>query len=255
MTDSIFDQKDERDYLAELTGPNGKYDRTKYASEVEMYKAIAKGKVLGDEFIDHKNKEFDELRQDYLKVREENVTKAKLDDYLEKLEMKTNEPAITQPKEVKPDFDEVKLRQLMREEVSAIESQKRESANLASVEQTLRQRFGDNAPSILKEKMNTLNLTNEDLKFLAKKSPEAVINALGLNQQQEVFQSPPRSNVRSDNFKPNAEIRDAVYWEKLRRESPKEYFSEKSSILRLKDMEDENFLTRYNQRRNARTFT
>ena len=256
MTDSIFDQKDERDYLAELTGPNGKYDRTKYASEVEMYKAIAKGKVLGDEFIDHKNKEFDELRQDYLKVREENVTKAKLEDYLGKLEnVKTNEPAITQPKEVKPEIDEAKLRQFLREEFSTMESQKRESDNLASVEQTLRQRFGDNAPSILKEKMNALNLTNEDLKFLAKKSPDAVINALGLNQQQESFQSPPRSNVRSDSFKPNVEIRDAVYWEKLRRENPKEYFSEKSSILRLKDMEDENFLTRYNQRRNARTFT
>lgn len=256
MTESIFDQEDNRDFLAELTGPNSKYDRTKYASEAEMYKAIAKGKILGDEYIEHKNKEFDELRQDYLKVREENVTKAKLEDYLAKLEnVKTTDMTNTPSNEVKPEIDEAKLDAILNSKIQEIEARKKEAENLSSVEQTLRQRYGENASKILKEKMSTLNLTNEDLKFLAKKSPDAVINALGLNSQKESFQSPPRSNVRSDSFKPDVEIRDAVYWEKLRRENPKEYFSEKQSVQRLKDMTDENFLTRYNQRSNVRTFT
>jgi hypothetical protein len=94
--------------------------------------------------------------------------------------------------------------------------------------------------------MNSLGLTAEDIQLLAKKSPEVAINALGLNQPQQPYSNPPMSNTRSDSFKPSVDIRDAVYYEKLRRDNPKEYFSERTSVQRLKDMDHPDFLKRYN---------
>src|SRR5258705_10335419 len=99
MADSLFDNdpnefNEDADYLSELTGPGGKFDRSKYSSEADMYKAIAKGKVFADRTLDHKNKEFDELREDYLKARAENVAQAKLDELLKRIENRTEEPVI-----------------------------------------------------------------------------------------------------------------------------------------------------------------
>jgi hypothetical protein len=97
--------------------------------------------------------------------------------------------------------------------------------------------------------MNTLGITDEDLKFLAKKSPDAVINALGFNQQRdETYQAPPRSSQRTDNFSPAAEPRDLIFYEKMRKEDPKKYFNPDTSVQRLKDMDSQNFLKRYQER-------
>jgi len=103
--------------------------------------------------------------------------------------------------------------------------------------------------------MNSLGLTAEDLKLLAKKSPEVAINALGLNVQQQQYQNPPTSNTRSDSFKPSVDIRDAVYYEKLRRDNPKDYFSPKTSVQRLQDMDHPDFLKRHQEQENVRAFT
>lgn len=257
---SLFDQTDDdnKDYMAELTGPGGKYDKTKYASEVEMYQAIAKGKVHGDRLLDLKLQQFDELKEDYLKVRDENVAKASFDDYLTRMETKKDTPVIPQTGHEQPlQMDYKKIQELAAAQAKAtlmeLDAQKTEALNLSAIETRLQERYGEKARSVMREKMNALNLSEEDIKLLAKKSPDAVINALGLNYQPEPYSnSLPRSNVRSDHFKPVTDIRDAVFYEKLRNEKPKEYFSEKMSVQRLKDMDNPDFLTRYQER--TRTF-
>lgn len=259
MADSLFDKDDNqqfddnKDYLAELTGPGGKFDRTKYQTEADMYKAIAKSNAHADNYIKHKNQEHDQLREDYLNVRAENIAKAKFQDLVTKFENPGNDDDTKQPPtaglQQPPTFDPKQLDNIIAEKLSAIEIKRREDANIAVVEARLRERLGENAKAILKDKMNTLGISDDDIKFLAKKSPEAVFNALGLNQQQQETYSLPKSNIRSDGFKPNVVTRDAVYYEKLRKENPKEYYSEKMSVQRLKDMSDPDFLTRYNSQR------
>lgn len=252
MADSLFDQdgNQEIDYLSELTKPGAKFDRTKYADEAEMYKAIAKGKYHGDRALDFKNQEFDELREDFIKVRSQNVTQEKLGDLVNKFENRQNVQPNTDGNNVQPAIDPSKLGELVATEtqkaIQAYEAQKTEAQNLAVVDTRLRERFGDSAKDVLRDKMQALNLTTEDLKYLAKKSPEAVIAALGLNtSNQNTYQNLPPSSVKTDSFKPTSDIRDAVYYEKLRKEKPKEYFSEKVSVQRLKDMDNPDFLKRY----------
>lgn len=254
---SLFDKDNDEntDYLAELTGPGGKFDRTKYTSEEDMYKAIAKGKVHGDRLLDLKLQQFDELKEDYMKIRDENVAKESFDEYFKRFTAK-QEPLTNQPivnSEQSPQFDYKKIEDLATAKAQAavmeLEQRRQEKQTLDDIEKRLQARHGSNAKNVLRDKMNALNLSEEDIKLLAKKSPDAVINALGLNYQQEPYSEIlPRTNVRSDSFKPVTDVRDAVYYEKLRHEKPKEYFSEKVSVQRLKDMDHPDFLKRYNEK-------
>lgn len=252
---SVFDQEDDqKDYLAELTGPGGKFDRTKYASEQEMYQAIAKSNVHGSRTIAQRNTEFDELRETLFAKTAEADTAAKLDELIKKLENRGNDRDTTNNQNVgdvnlPPELDPKKIEDIVSAKLQEIEVKRTETTNMNTVDARLREEYGDNAPKILKDKMNTLGISNEDLKFLAKKSPEAVFNALGLNQQREAFTPVPRGNIRSDSFKPEVTTRDAVYWEKMRNENPKEYFSQKNSVQRLQDMDNPDFLKRLNERR------
>lgn len=251
MADSLFNNLDqEEDYLAALTGPGGKFDRTKYTSEADMYKALAKSTVHADRTIAQRNTEMDELREEFLKVREENVAKAKWDEIMTKRQNPDDNTTINLRGNVEqPIIDERKFEEIAERKYVEIQAKAQEKANLDKVDSRLRERFGENAKTILRDKMNALNISEEDLKFLARKSPEAVFNTLGLNVQQETSQSLPRSSLRSDNFQSEAEIRDAVYYEKLRQTDSKKYFDPKISVQRLKDMESPEFFTRYNQRR------
>lgn len=254
---SVFDQEDQlddKDYYTELTGPGGKFDRSKYASDQEMHQAIAKSNVHGSRTIEHKNKEFDELRETLFSKTAEANTAAKLDELLQKLENRDNNKDLTNNPNVgdvtNSAIDDAKIENIIAKKLQEIEVSRNEKSNLDKVDQRLQEEYGSNASRILKDKMNTLGISNEDLKFLARKSPEAVFNALGLNQREtNDFQSVPRSSVRTDGFKPEPTIRDAVYWEKMRNENSKEYFSQKNSVQRLKDMDNPDFLKRINERR------
>lgn len=251
---SLFDQEDDNiDYVAELAGPGKKFDRTKYSSDEEMMKAVFKGKYHGDKTLDQRNREFDELREDAMKWRNDSTAKARFEEFFENrsknLEDDNSGRTLT-PVNVEPALDPAKLDDLLEAKLVAREAKKTAEANVAEVENRLLERFGDNAQSVLRDKMKTLGLSDEDIKFLARKSPEAALNALGLNSQTtESFQSPPRSSFRSDNFSPQADIRDAVFYEKMRREQPKLYFSTKVSVQRLEDMDHPDFMTRFNQRK------
>lgn len=249
MTD-LFDQEDQdnTDYLAELTKPGGKFDRTKYTTDQEMYQAIAKGKFHGDKTLDNKLQEFDQLREEYMSTQAKVNAQAKYDELLAKLEATVNRDATnTQVGNVEQPFDPNKLDELLEQKLTKREQDRAEKANLDKVNQRLTERFGENAKTVLRDKMNALNLSNDDIKLLAKKSPDAVFNALGLNQQQTDFQAPPRSSMRSDNLTRDPGVRDAVFYEKMRREEPKKYFSQQMSTQRLKDMDSPDFLKRYRE--------
>lgn len=251
MTD-LFDQ--EEDPIAILTGPGGKFDRTRYKDEAEMYKDIAKSKIEADKFISVKNEQFDQLREDSLKWREEALAKANIEDYMTRMAQKDT---TTTQVAVKPELDTEAIKKLATEQALStyqqIEAQKKQESNFSVVENKLREQFGERAKEVLRERMNALNLTQEDVKFLAMKSPEALINTLGLNNfPKPAYDNLPRGSTNSDSFRPTTTLRDAVFYEDLRREKPKEYFSEKMSVQRIKDMDHPQFLKRYEERENSR---
>lgn len=233
-----------RDYLAELTGPGGKFDRTKYQSDEEMYKAIAKGKVLGDEMIEFKNTEFDKLKSDYLKVNEEYKASASLSEIIDQIrnekttennENTQNVDEVTQPALTPQDVES-----LLEQRLTERERRMKEEANYKTVESKLREQLGDNYASVLKRQAEQLGLTNEDVDRMARQAPLAFFKAFGIEEQKPSgFQSPPRPTLRSDNSSlGTVNKRTWSYYEEMRKKNPAEYLSGKTQTQMMKDMTD-----------------
>lgn len=251
MADSLFDNNnknnmsfdEDKDYLTELTGPGGKYDRTKYGSETDMWKAMAKGKVHADRTLEFRNKEFDELRDNALTWKAEASAAAKFDEMFKKhmnkqqVEEKDEEDTTSQKS---PQLSAADYEAIAERKYQEIENRRREASNMAELETRLQKQLGDNAKGILQQRMNTLGLTLDDVKFLARKSPEVALNSLGFVQQnKEIDQGLPLSNTRSNNFAPSGSgKRTASFYEKMKKENPKMYWNPETATQRMKDIDE-----------------
>lgn len=210
MNESLFssDNKDDnKDYLAELVGEGKKF---KSAED------LAKGKYFADADIAIKNRQLDEMRDLVIQQREQINTQESLEALIDQIKQRelassTNTPA-KEVKETKPMSDN-DLDTLVSSKIQQHELRKKFQSNLDIVNAKLEEQFGDKVASVLKTKMDELDLTKEDIDALAKKSPIAFFNTLGLNvKQTENFQAPPRSQVRNDNFKPTTEKRTWAWY-------------------------------------------
>lgn len=235
-------QNDDRDPLEVLTGPGGKYDKSKYESEADMWKAIAKGKVEADTYINFKNKEFDTLRQDYLGLRDQVSTGRKLEEVIDQLsrtkqlEDDGNNPA-GDVKE-KPQFDPSQLDSIVAAKLEEAQERKRQAENFRTVETKLKEQYGNNYSAVLKQKSDELGLSQEWVNDTARKYPEVLFRALSLDRQPaESFQAPV-SSTRVSGFTPAVTKRNNAYYEKMRRENPTEYWSGKMQLQILEDMKN-----------------
>src|ERR1700720_2008501 len=91
MVDSLLETNqvdDNTDYYSLLVGENAKFKNEK---------DLAKGKYIGDQYIQTLESQMDNLRKDYLKEKEQNVARAKLEDLLDRLEKRQPETPNAQP--------------------------------------------------------------------------------------------------------------------------------------------------------------
>jgi len=239
---SLFDQNDDelqldqsKNYLDELVGEGKKF---------KTVEELARGKAESDLYIKTMNVRSDQLREDYLKLREEATAQAKLEDLIARLETRPSERITPQtpvePLERQPTFDPTKLPSLIREESLKLRAEEKADTNFKSVQNKLKEQFGNNAQSVLQERMNSLDLTVDDINSLARKSPQAFFNTLGLNAtQQESLVGSPRSTVNSGGFKPQtAQKRTWSYYETLRKANPKLYYDPKIANQMEKDSQE-----------------
>src|SRR5688572_12599227 len=75
-----------KDYFAELTAPGAKFDLAKFDNDkLKAAAAIAKGKWHADQTLELRNRQHDELRDDWKKLREEYNAGPKIKEYLDQL--------------------------------------------------------------------------------------------------------------------------------------------------------------------------
>ncbi len=228
------------DPIEALTGPGAKFDKSKYENETEMWKAIARGKVEADQFIDHKNKEYDILRQDYLQLRDQYNAGPKLQEMIDQLKKQpTEERDNTQQAQIdnKPVVEPQDIEKIVAEQLLKAEAERKQRDNLKSVEAKLREHYGDNFAQTLSNRIETLGLTRDFVNDLAANHPTVLYRTLGLDEtaKPENFQTPPKSGQRSDNFAPRTEKRTWSYYEKMRKENPRLYSDPKTQIQKLQD--------------------
>lgn len=231
----------DQDPLEILTAPGGKFDRTKYASEQDMYKAIAKGKVEGDLYIDHFKQRHDELREDYKKLRDEYNAGPSLKELIDQFKA-TKESNNDNTQIVNDKSDTLSMedyQKLVQQEIARNKQQELEEQNYETVQAKLIEQYGPNYASTLKQQISSLKLTPDFVNDLARKHPQVLFKTLGLDspRQSETFQAPPQSRNRSDPFAPNVPKRTWSYYEKLRKSEPARYYDPKIQDQMFKDAE------------------
>jgi hypothetical protein len=201
---------------------------------------IIKAKVDSDLFISELTSTMDQMRQDLLETRETANQQAKLQDLIDRLENNREQVAtpLANDNAQQPSFDMNEIENIVKQKIQETESSKIANANFSVVENKLKEKFGNNYTSILKEKASNLGLSIEDVDQLARKSPAAFFNTLGLNETNDnSFQAPPRSSTNNTSFTPNVKQRTWTYWQELRKTDPKAYYEPKNSLQRMKDAE------------------
>jgi len=226
----LFDPN--KNYYEDLVGQDKKFKDNE---------TLAKAKVQSDIFIKHLERQQDELRKDYLALREDNNAKAKLQDYIDKIsklpERQSNSelpPANddNQPPRITP--EDIDLR--VTSKIQEIETQRRQSANANLLREKLTERFGDNYQASVKQQVDALGMSDEQFNTLARTNPQVLIKAFGLDTVRQ--QDPnilPRNVQRSDNFKPQDQRRTRSYYLKLKANDPKLYHDIKTSVQMNRD--------------------
>jgi hypothetical protein len=236
MTETLLDGTDNTpdntnsqpsaDYIASRVGPDKQF---KTVEELMHYK---------DGYINTLTSQLDEMRKDYLKMNEENATRAKLEEIVGRLESRqpqqpsnSNQPPANDVGNA-PVIDPKELDSLISNKVQEIETKKKQDENFKRVKDRLTEQFGNNYQSVLKQHMDQLGLSEEFVNNLAKTNPEFLLKSLGVTAKPaNLFQAPPASNVRTDGFKPTASTERTWSWyQNLKRTDPKRYFDPKTNV-------------------------
>lgn len=224
--------------LEVLTGPGGKYDRTKYKDEAEMYKAMAFGKLEADRTIELRNRTEDQLREDYKKLREEYNAGPKLKEVLDQIAgLKQQQTPDHTPtgNDQQSVFDETKAMDMVKQALQLSKAEEAANNNLRTVESKLQEAYGPDYKRHLKQKVSELGLTEDFVNTLARTHPNVLFKTLELDRQSgENFQSPPSSSYRTDPFKGGPK-RTWAYYDKMRKENPAQYHDPKTKQQMAKD--------------------
>jgi hypothetical protein len=231
MNETLLDQPSDqtqldpdKKYLEELVGEGKKF---------KTVEDLARGKYEADNFVETLKARSDQLREDYLKLREESSAKANLQELLDQLKaQQLASSAHTTANEVteKPGFDPKQIESLVASKVQEFDTTRREQDNFNLVKSKIKEKYGDNPPASLRQQIEKLGPLGSDL---AKKYPDEFLKVLGLTEQapKETYQSPPRGTVRTDTFKPTGtEKRTWSYYQKLKKENPNLYYDRKIAV-------------------------
>lgn len=212
----------DKNYVQELVGEGKKF---------KSIEDLAKGKITSDSYIKVMERQQDELRKMYLKEREENIARAKIEDLLnQSKELTSNNNPV---KEVPP--TPVDIDSLLDKKLSERERERIAQDNFKTVQSKLKEVLGNNYQESLKEKMQDLDLNLDYVNDLARKSPKALFKTLGIDEapMKDSFRAPPRS---SNTFSPTGEKkRTWAYYQEMKKTDPLRYASRETNIQIQKD--------------------
>jgi hypothetical protein len=174
----------------------------------------------------------DELREEYLKLKDDYQARAKLEELIDQLATRkpTEGQQNTKVDDGKPGFDPAQIESLVSNKIQEHESTKAQAANFNLVRSKLRERYGESYQSALKEQITELGITEDVVNDLARKHPQVLFKTLGLDTpaKKESFDAPPRSSSR---FVPQTpEKRTWAYYQKMKKENPKLYLDPKTTV-------------------------
>lgn len=219
-----------KNYYEELVGDGKKF---------KTQEDLAKGKYEADHYIEILKRQKDELREDYMKMREEVMAKAKLEELIDQLNSKTKSQDDgnnkSQQETIKP-FDPTEIDKMFDAKLNAYEINKRQKENLQSVKDKLIERFGSNYQSTVKQQIDALGITEEVFNTMAQNYPQMIFKTLDMDKpvKTENFPAPPRNMTTSLQQKGQTK-RTWTYYQELKKKDPKLYHDPKIANQMQKD--------------------
>lgn len=208
-------------------------EKFKIAPEVPVDPELAKSKYEADEYIKMVVRQKDELKTDYLKLKSDYDARAKLEELYGQLKQPQEEDDHTP---VQPALDETKLETLIENKFKGYQAKQKAQENEDLVKSKLKEQFGNKYTEVLKNKMDELELTSEELTSLAQRSPKAFFRTLGLDApKSDPFQAPPPSTYRSSNTPRQEEQRTWSYYQKLKETNPRAWLDPKIQTQMYQD--------------------
>jgi len=199
-------------------------------------------KARSDLYIKTMTARFDDLKKDYLQLREQHQTSAQLKDLIDRLEKERGTPGSnddtqntnrdTVPPSIKPED----IENLVNQKMTEAELRRKQLTNFTVVEAKLKEQFGENYQPAYKQRLDTLGLTKEFADDLARNHPTVFMKTFELDQARQVDTfAPPRTQQRSSAFAPRAQVRDWKYYQELKKNDPRMYLDPKIAIQMHED--------------------
>lgn len=219
-------------YLEDLVGEGRKF---------QSPEELARGKYISDVYIKQLESRLDEMREDFKKVRDDNVSRAKLEELIEDLTQRQQLASSDNQKaneDRQPAINPDDIKSLVSSEVQNIASAARRAENFNIVRKKLQEHFGSNYQVHVKQQVEDLGLTSEEFNEIARSNPKVLFRTLGLDapSPRDNFQPPLPSSQRRDTFAPNTQKRDWDYYEDMRLKNPDLYHDRKTYVQIQKDV-------------------
>lgn len=208
-------------YYDKLVGPNAKFKDNE---------ALAKGKWYADAMVEIKNKQMDQMRNDFLKLKAESDARTRIEDLIDQLDKKMVTNPETHVPEVKDNAASINpddIEKLVNRRIMETKAADKAEANFNEVMGKLKERYGTKYRDVLLEQTEAIGLTADDVNALARKSPTAFFKTMGLDQvpTQQPNQTPPRSSAT---FVPQGKPKKTwSYYQEMFKKDPKLYYDPK----------------------------
>lgn len=205
---------------------------------------LLEAKAESDLYIKTLTARLDDLKNDYLQLRDQHQTSTQLKDIIERLEKDrgsatSNDTTHDTNRDtgVLPGPKPEDIQALVAQEVNKNRLIEKQASNFNLIESKLREQFGENYSAAYKQRLDTLGLTQEFADDLARNHPQVFIKTFELDQssRQDSYQSPPRSTQRPASFAPKATVRDWNYYQNLKKENPRLYLDPKIAVQMHED--------------------
>lgn len=217
MADELFSDTttidSEKNYLEDLVGEGKKF------TSVEE---LARGKAESDLFIER-------IKAENAQLREEVNARKTMEEVLDRLNSSNGD---TQNRNSDTNLEEDQgsnnvdveslVEQALNQRLSQFEKQNTAKQNMSVVTDALRNKFGNNFQTVLKDKVAELGIGEDFATNLAETHPKAFLELVGAAQatpqaqSQETVRTVPRRGGSAKNY---------AYYEDLRRTNPDKYYS------------------------------
>lgn len=231
MADSLLNDDNHASEEAERQAIIAKW-KDKTREELEYAKAES------DLFIKSQNARFDDLKKEYLELRERHQAGTELKDLIDQLKSNPqrddnsqntnqgqNQPAI------KPEDLDALISQRVNSQLTAHQRSLKEQENFSTVQAKLKEHFGEDYQNVYKQRLDNLGLSKEYADELARSHPQVFLKTFELDTNKATSNvNLPRNQQRPTQFSPSAPKRDWNYYQELKKTNPKLYLDPKIAI-------------------------